>query len=82
MMGDMCAALADLRYALLPSDRLRRRLDTCVVCCVYVWVFVYVCVCACVCVCQCVCVSVCVSVRVCVTLSLSLRTLYVAQAIS
>ena len=23
MMGDMCAALANLRYALLPSDRLR-----------------------------------------------------------
>ena len=63
MMGDMCAALANLRYALLPPDRLRRRLDT-YVCRVYVCVFVCLCVCVCVCVCQCVCVSVCVCVRV------------------
>jgi len=68
MMGDMCATLADLRYALLPPDRLRRRLDTCVLCvccCVFVClrVSVRLCVCvfvrACVCVraCQCVCLS-------------------------
>jgi hypothetical protein len=55
MMGDTCAALANLRYALLPPDRLRRRLDTCVLCvwvvvCVCVFVFVRACVCACVCV--------------------------------
>ena len=67
MMGDMCAALANLRYALLPPDRLRRRLNTWVWC---VWV-----ACLCVrvrvrvCVCQCVCVSACVSVRVCMSLS-------------
>ena len=48
MMGDMCAALANLRYALLPPDRLRRRLDTCVLC-------------VCVCVCVCVSVRVCVT---------------------
>ena len=48
MMGDMCAALANLRYALLPPDRLRRRLDTCVVC-------------VCVRVCVCVSVRVCVT---------------------
>ena len=47
-MGDMCAALANLRYALLPPDRLRRRLDTCVVC-------------VCVCVCVRVCISARVS---------------------
>ena len=49
MTGDMCAALANLRYALLPPDRLRRRLDTFEVSCV------------CVGVCVCVSVRVCVT---------------------
>ena len=59
-MRDMCAALAKLRNALLPPDRLRRRLDTSVLC-VCVWVFVCLCVCARACVCTCVCVRACVS---------------------
>ena len=46
IMGDMCAALANSRYALLLPDRLRRRLDTCAMC---VCVFVCQCVSACVC---------------------------------
>ena len=62
MMGDMCAALANLRYALLPPDRLRCRLDTCVLC-VGGWVFV--------CVCLCLCVRVCVRARVCARMCVS-----------
>ena len=61
-MRDMCAALANLRYALLPPDRLRRRLDTCVLC--VWWLFVCVCLCLCVRVCACVCVCARVCQRV------------------
>ena len=64
-MGDMCAALVNLRYALLGSPA-RTPGYMGVVC---VWGnFVFACVCVCVCVCA-VCArdSASVSVRVCVS---------------